>query len=203
MRPDEQVAGAEPPGSEDEVSHGADLALVRAAVRGDATSVDELARRLRCVGRILRVRSRALCGGLPEVELQDLAQDVLVKVLAKLRSYAGRAALESWVFSFCEGELRNALRKRRSRPVPLALDADAPLAATEADRERFDDLLACLEKLASTDRRIVQWKHESGLHLAQIAERACANLNTIKSRYYRALQQLRGCLESSARRTSS
>jgi RNA polymerase sigma factor (sigma-70 family) len=203
MKPSELITGATPPVAEAEVPHGADLALVRAAVRGDVASIDELGRRLRCVGRILRVRSRALCGGLPELELQDLAQDVLVKVLAKLDHYAGRAALESWVFSFCEGELRNALRKRRSRPVSLVLDADVPLAAPEEDRERFDDLLACLEKLESTDRRIVQWKHEGGLHLAEIAQRARANLNTIKSRYYRALQQLRGCLEGSARRTSS
>ena len=203
MKPPEHVAGATPPDAEAKVPHGADLALVRAAVQGDVASVDELARRLRCVGRILRVRSRALCGGLPEMELQDLAQDVLVKVLAKLGRYAGRAALESWVFSFCEGELRNALRKRRTRPVPLVLEADAPLAAPEEDRERFEDLLACLEKLESTDRQVVQWKHEGGLQLAEIAARARANLNTIKSRYYRALQQLRGCLEGSARRSSS
>lgn len=203
MKPREQVAGAPPPDAEAAAPHGADLALVRAAVQGDVASVDELARRLRCVGRILRVRSRALCGGLPEAELQDLAQDVLVKVLSKLGRYAGRAALESWVFSFCEGELRNALRKRRSRPVPLVLEADAPLAAPTEDPERFEDLLACLEKLESTDRRIVQWKHEGGLHLAEIAARARTNLNTIKSKYYRALQQLRGCLEGSARRSSS
>jgi RNA polymerase sigma-70 factor (ECF subfamily) len=203
MKPPEHVAGATPPAPEAEVPHAADLALVSAAVQGDVASVDELARRLRCVGRILRVRSRALCGGLPEVELQDLAQDVLVKVLAKLGRYAGRAALESWVFSFCEGELRNALRKRRTRPVPLVLEADAPLAAPEEDRERFEDLLACLEKLEPTDRQVVQWKHEGGLQLAEIAARARANLNTVKSRYYRALQQLRGCLEGSARRTSS
>lgn len=174
--------------------HADDLALVRAALAGDRAAADRVAERLACIARILRARARSLCGGLPEHDLLDLAQDVATKVYERLRAYEGRAALESWVFAFCEGELRNALRRRQRRSGDTGLDAGA-LAAPPLEVEDFADLYRCLDRLGAGERELVRKKHYDGLVLEAIATRSGTNLNTVKSRYYRALVQLRRCLE--------
>ena len=172
-----------------------DLDLVRRDLAGDKEAADLLGRRLACVGRILRARARQLFFGLPEHELEDLTQTVITKLLANLPKYEGRAALESWAFAFCEGELRNAARRHRRERSQQAGDEALQQVPAPPPPETFEDLLACLDRLGEGERRLVRAKHYDELRLEDLAARAEAGLNTIKSRYYRALLQLRQCLE--------
>lgn len=172
-----------------------DLDLVRRYLAGDREAAELLGKRLACVGRIVRSRARQLLGGLTEHELEDLTQTVLTKILASLAKYEGRAALESWAFAFCEGELRNAWRRRRRERNQHGDDEALQQEPAPPTPETFEELLACLDRLGDRERRLVRAKHYDGLRLEDLAQRADAGLNTIKSRYYRALLQLRQCLE--------
>jgi RNA polymerase sigma factor (sigma-70 family) len=176
--------------------HAADVALVRAVLAGDRAAADRLAERLQCIGRFLRTRGRQLCGNLDDADLLDIGQDVVTKILARLPDYEGRAAIESWVFAFCEGEVRNVVRRRlRERARTQELDTTDLAAADAAEPEDHADLFRCMDRLATDEVLLLRQKHHDGLRLEDIAARARVKLNTIKSRYYRVLVRLRHCLE--------
>ena len=106
-----------------------DLALVRRVLRGDRAAVGELAARLQCVPRILRVRNTKAGAPLGADELEDVCQDVLLITWRKLAQYDGQAELPAWVYRICVLELQNAIRKHfRARGAPAG--GPAPLRAT-------------------------------------------------------------------------
>lgn len=182
------------------VSHPEDLALVRAAITGDRAARERLAERLACVGRMVAARNRRFGGVLDEHALRDVTSDVVARVLQKLGEYAGFAAFESWVYVFCEGELRNAVRRRRrlSDRETSAVDGAAEALPAPAQPEGNEDVQLCLQKLPELDQRAVRWKHFEDLTLEEIAARFAMKINTVKSRYLRALRQLKLCLQRRA-----
>ncbi len=203
----EQLRNPSPPKSPVEATpaHRADHRLVQEVLRGDPEARERLAARLGCIGRMLGACNRSVGGGLNDEELLDLAQDTVAKVLAKLPTYLGAAALESWVFVFCRGELLKALARRRTH-AGLLDDPDAQFAAPaalEACSERHEDLLRCLGKLPAADARVVNLKHFEELPFADISTRVGDGLSAVKSRYYRALVQLRECLSRAERKRSA
>jgi RNA polymerase sigma factor (sigma-70 family) len=183
------------------VTHPDDLALVRDALAHRPAAVDALGARLQCIGPMVRSRHRALAPWIPDTDLPDLEQEVAIKVIERLPRYQGLAALESWLFAFCDGVMRNAGRgHRRRQERQRDLDAAAGSVATDGATEAADggshaDLHACLERLGRGERELVRTKHFDGLPLAELAARIGAGLNTLKSRYFRTLQKLRLCLE--------
>lgn len=181
-------------------SHPEDLALVRAAIAGDRAARERLAERLACVGRMVAARNRRFGGALDEHALRDVTSDVVARVLQKLGDYAGFAAFESWVYVFCEGELRNAVRRRRrlSERETAATEGAAEALPAPPQPEGNEDVQLCLQKLPELDQRAVRWKHFEDLTLEEIAARLAMKINTVKSRYLRALRQLKLCLQRRA-----
>ena len=53
------------------------------------------------------------------------------------------------------------------------------------------DLYNALEKLSEEEKKIVQLRYFQGLKLEEVAEAMDLNLNTAKSRLYRAIEKLR------------
>lgn len=179
------------------VTHAEDLRLVQSVVAGDREAGDRLAERLQCIGRFLRTRGRHLLRQATEDDLLDIGADVFQRLWGRLASYGGRASIESWVFAFCEGELRNALRRHVRRKV-VPQDIPEELLATGSDRTEPDHtpLLRCLDRLPAEERQLVRDKHYGDESIDEIARRLAANVNTVKSRYCRALVRLRHCLEN-------
>lgn len=173
---------------------------------GERAAREQLAVRLGCVGPILRSRNRALSGRLGEDDLLDVAQEVIARVLTKLPGYLGAARLEVWVYSFCEIELLRALSRRRqgTRHVGL-LDVDSLEPAIDGEPVSEPDLAlwGCVAKLHNTDRAILQARHDAELPFQDIAARLGQTVSFTKTRYYRALVQLRACLDRSRRRKSA
>ena len=174
--------------------HPADVALVRAAA-ADAEARAKLLARLGCIERILAYRNVRLGNRLGADDLADAAQEVHAIVWARLQQYDGSAAIESWVYGICEFHLRNALRKRQRRGVAVSLDGggiDVP--DDDAGLPMFDDVYACLGRLAAPELAIVRSRHFDGLTFEESAARLATNVNTLKARYYRAIEQLKQCL---------
>jgi RNA polymerase sigma factor (sigma-70 family) len=175
--------------------HADDLRLAKAALAGDKAAGAELADRMTCIGRFLRTRGRRFCPDASEQDLLDIGSEVFVKVWERLPRYEGRAALESWVFAFCEGEVRNEMRRRIKRKAFAHQIPEDALPASPEPEIDHTPVLRCLDRLPADERQLVRDKHFSDLRLEDIAVRNGSNLNTVKSRYYRALLQLRHCLE--------
>lgn len=167
-----------------------DLAMVRCSLRGDSTALGSLVTRLQCVPRMLAARNAKAGRPLADDEVADAAHEVIARVWAQLGEYRGQAALESWVYRFCEFELLNAVRRKRRGPRSIEAEpASSPPDATEVvDTERVH---RALDRLPQQESRVVCARHFAGLAFEQIAGDEGVPLATVKSRYYRAMDRLR------------
>ena len=193
-------AHGEPPNS----PHAEDLSLVEQTLAKHPDAIDRFVVRMGCVPRFVAARNARSGRALSRDEESDLVQDVLTIVWRKLGSYAGEAALETWVFQFCEFEMRNALRKRERRRM-ASLDESPQSSALARSLESkatasldLEAIYRGLETLEPADRAIVRLKHFDAMTLEAIGRRLGVSLNTIKSRYYRGLEKLRAKLRAEA-----
>jgi RNA polymerase sigma-70 factor (ECF subfamily) len=179
-----------------------DRDLVVRALRRDVDAVDELVRRLGCVGRFLAVRNSRLGAPLRANELTDVAHDVVVKVWESLPEFRGAAALETWVFRFCEFGLLSALRRRRRAGQPILDDVAQPARDMGLEHGELDRVYRALGRLAETEAEVVRRRHFDEESFDAIAGRLGQPVTTVKSRYYRALEKLRIWLEPAREETS-
>ena len=88
--------------------------------------------------------------------------------------------------------MRNAVRRLRSAAVPLTEPSEvADDTRQPADADETLLVIASLDRLAPADAEVLRLKHFEDLTLEAIARRTGSALNTVKSRYYRALDRLR------------
>jgi RNA polymerase sigma-70 factor (ECF subfamily) len=174
-----------------------DRELVARALRRDPAALDELVLRLACVGRFLAARNARVGTPLRNAELTEVAQDVVVQVWERLSEYRGDAAIETWVYRFCEFGLMNALRRRRRHQTPadpeelVQPDRSAGLESSELER-----VYRALGRLGADEAVVVRRRHFDGASFEDLANELGEPMSTVKSRYYRALDKLRSWLET-------
>lgn len=185
----------------DPANWAADLALVRAALRGDAQAREELSTRLQILGRVLHVINAQHGGALDSDELTDVAQDVALIVWRKLDTFQAISSLETWAYGIASLEFMNALRRKLRAPVPIGdLLSDDPIDESAPNGpEAFADACDALEALgglAPEERRIVERRAVRDEEFEQIAATERLSIPAVKARYYRALERLRSKFSS-------
>jgi RNA polymerase sigma-70 factor (ECF subfamily) len=178
----------------DVCAHPGDRDLVANVLGGDAGALEVLIARLRCVPAFLAGRNGQFGRLLSAHELEDLVQDTLIAIWQKLSQYRGDARLESWVCQFSEFHLRNALRKAYARRAVAAGDPDGPAAPGRDSSVDLEAVHLAIQDLDEPEAVVVRLKHFDGLTFDEIAARLACSPNTAKTRYYRALERLRGTL---------
>lgn len=168
---------------------------MRSVLARDAAATAEFAARMSCIDRILVARNRRRGGLLSAEDLEDLRQEGVATVLRHLPSYRGIGSIEAWTHSFCDHAFRNAGRRRiRERQQTQPIDENTIAGAADAGSGLEDPLHRCLQRLTTVEQWILQRKHHDDATLEEIAAAMGSNLNTLKSKYLRALRQLRDCL---------
>lgn len=185
--------------TEETLSWTEDLDLARRASAGDADARRSLQFRLSCVRKRLARRNRSLGRPLSETDLDDLEQDVMLRVFASLDSFAGRSSVETWIGRLCDFAFVDGIRKLCSRPRSEQLaEHDHALRVDACQQERAalrGAVEALLDELASQDRRVVELHVRHGLSFVQIGELTHSTPAGAKARYYRAMSLLRARLD--------
>ncbi len=117
---------------------------------------------------------------------EEVVQSTLCRVITKLHTYRGEAALFTWLCTFCRHEI-SAYYKRQGRASQVALVEDAPevRAALEslsgASNDLPDDVLsrkelgrlvqATLDALPGRYGDALEWKYIQGLSVKEVGER--------------------------------
>jgi RNA polymerase sigma-70 factor (ECF subfamily) len=176
-----------------------DLVLARCAVRGDRAAIAQLSERLRHVPRALRVLDHRNGNLLRQEELADLVQDVLVLIWRKLSEYEPLSPLEGWAYGICVLEYRNAVRRgrrQRQEAHAIASHGAAPAAAAhDPDPWAFEELHESLRRIGRVEAKVIRLKHFEGHTFDEIGRQLGLSPNTVKTRYYRGLKELRPLLE--------
>ena len=165
-------------------------ALIDAAVGGDPHAAQALL--LRVLSRV-RNLIRYLVRG---EDVDDLAQDVLLKLLERLPSYRGEGRFEAWVDAVTLRVTLRSMGKRRldrsrfSREMP----DEAPAASDPAPSPRqlaSKRAVEALDHLPAAQRVALVMHHVLGMTVNEIAEEVDAPGETVRSRLRVGMRQLR------------
>lgn len=197
LRHSDSMRPETPPQGGRAAAHSRDLALARRAIN-DPWAAQELAERLSCVPAMVRARHRKLGSPLSEDELTDIVQDTLVILLTKLEGFHGRSSLETWAYGFVVRELYKGFdrSKRRARRVEWNEERTADLSddRPEVDEEEYALVHDTIQSIGPPGSEIIRLKHFQLLTFEEIAEELDMPLGTVKTRYYRSVERMRGLL---------
>ena len=179
----------------------ADEALVAATLRGDEQAFAEIVRRYKA-----RVFASAARFGRGDQQLDDIAQEVFVRVFRNLGKFRGDAPFEHWLARIIVSACYDFLRKERRVREQVALDAieyevrDLTIdSALEARRAR--ELLAfAMSRLAPDEQLVVTLCEIEERPIREVAELTGWSEGNVKVRAFRARQNLKKILENSHER---
>jgi len=156
-------------------------------------------RGLAAVYDVVGDRVYRLCRGVlgNDADAEDAAQEVLLRVLEKARSFDGRSRFSTWVYRLTVNHALN-FRRQRDRRRPASLEAGleerhatepspADAAARSEAHEALDRLLAALPDDA---RAILSLREVEALSYREIAAALDVPVGTVMSRLARARARL-------------
>lgn len=177
-----------------------DPELIAAVLDGSEAAFGTLVERYK--DRLFRLLSR-YCRD--QVECEDLAQDVFLKVFRKLDTFQGGSAFFTWLYRIAVNTATDHLARASSRRLRLV--EDIVLEIRERDHDREDPALPAmqtelvdvtrriLDKLTEKYRTILILREFEELSYIQISEVLQCNLGTVESRLFRARQRFKEALE--------
>ncbi len=169
--------------------------LVQRLIRGDRSVFDEIVRQNQAW--IARLASRLL--GWPD-DVEDVVQEIFLKVLKNLANFRGQSSLRTWLTSITVNTCRSWKRKRLLRWNSLKRlyqrTCEPPSVSSEptADRETFKKVRRAVQKLPAHYREVIVLKYLEQLPVGQIAEILGLFCNLVHVRLNRARAMLRESL---------
>ena len=173
-----------------------DAHLAKTAAAGDDQAFTELVARYK--RRVFRLASRFTRS---EHELDDLCQDIFLKVYENLKQFRGDAPFEHWVSRIAVRTCYDTLRKQRNEKRHLPLDE---LVLEPRDR-RIDAQLSAAEARSVVMWAVARLKAEEQLviTLMELEEKSVKEIAgltgwtevNVKVRAWRARQSLKRILE--------
>jgi RNA polymerase sigma-70 factor (ECF subfamily) len=173
--------------------------LVRRAQAGEEAAFEELIRHHQqrvfgLVHGILRRRD----------DVEDVVQQVFLKVFISLKRFDQRSAFSTWLYKISVNECWDYLRKRKVRPLTYEADlsedqvsrldgvasAENPPEDPGQLAEARDLLERMLDKLPEEDRQLLMLKEVEGFSVQELAEMLNLNVNTVKVRLFRSRARL-------------
>jgi RNA polymerase sigma-70 factor (ECF subfamily) len=159
---------------------------------GDAAAFEALVRRWQhrvaaLLGRLAGPRAAA-----------DLCQEVFLRIYQAGPRYRENGAFTSWVYRIVLNAARDAGRRARREPQPLADHEPADDSAPDDDicrRETAQLVAAAVAELPEPLREVLILRHYEGLPFEEIARLTGTPASTLKTRFATALTRLRIRLE--------
>lgn len=144
--------------------------------------------------------------GLERGRVEDLAQEVFLRVHRGLPYFRGEARLSTWIYRIVANVFAQEVARRRLPEHPLD-DPDRGAVAHGlgrsdrqfSDLEVRDRLEKAIRQLPAQQRLLVAGHYLKGVSYEDLAEAFHLPIGTVKTQLYRAKQQLRHLLETSLR----
>ncbi len=143
-------------------------------------------------------------------EVEDITQEVFVKVWRNLKKFDKQKSFKTWIFSIAKNTSIDCLRKKKAVPFSNFENeagenlltktlADPTLLPNEIfEQARIAEMLnAAMNQLTLKYRMVLFLRYNDHFTFREIAEVLGESLNTVKSRHRRALIQLKGLLSKS------
>lgn len=187
------------PGAGCDVRDHSDQERIKATLAGDASAYESLV--LKYQDRLFNTLYR-ITGSREEAE--DVAQEAFVQAYVKLSSFQGKSQFYTWLYRIAFNI--SISRRRKKRPVvsvdqTYEVSGNEPideLPSAQKQLEQEEDVLAvhaALSRLSDDHRRILVLRELDGCDYEAIGETLELPIGTVRSRLFRARQQLKEELE--------
>lgn len=176
-----------------------DAELLSRYRRGEAVAMDQLVDRH---GGSVYAFVRRTLGASSHVD--DLAQEVWLRVIRRSDSFDGRARFTTWLFTVtrntCIDHLRRQKRRRPRITPPLSEpsfrlddlpDPGPPIVESLARRELTAFVEEAVGELAESQREVFLLREQTDMTFAEVAELLGLPRDTVKSRMRYALAHIR------------
>lgn len=125
--------------------------------------------------------------------VEDLSQQVFIKMIRAIDRLQAPAQFESWLFRLARNTCIDQLRRQKLRRIFLPFGEEhenIPEPAGAVDTEELDALRHALGQLRPQDRALLALVQEGRSH-AEIAEILSTSVAAVKARLHRAREHLR------------
>jgi RNA polymerase sigma-70 factor (ECF subfamily) len=171
---------------------------IRRAQAGDVAAYEDLV-------RLHQKRVLAIVSGILRLsgDVEDIAQQVFLKVYLALKRFDGRSSFSTWLYKITVNETYDYLRKRKARKLVYQSDLSedqenrigllTPEVPGPAPLERVESQQAVerlLDELAPDERLMLVLKEVEGYSVEEISQALGLNSNTVKVRMFRARRRL-------------
>ncbi|MDX2086988.1 MAG: sigma-70 family RNA polymerase sigma factor [Kofleriaceae bacterium] len=131
----------------------------------------------------------------PPTEVDDVLQDVFIRIQRGLSSLRDEERFTSWLFQVARNSVAEHARARAKHPIAADADVELPAPPSDDDRDASRSLSACVSlfvaQLASPYPEAVTLVELEGLTAREAAEMVDVSLSAMKSRVQRGRAQLR------------
>ena len=170
-----------------------DVELIDACLNGQQEAFTELVNRYKNL-----VYSIILRKSNNSDEIDDLAQDVFLKVYKNLASYSPEFKFSTWVMRITSNHIIDFHRKRRAETVPL--EAAAEVVSEDRGGSPEDSLIhqeeskrigRILDELPAMYKVPIVMYHQKDMSYQEIADRLGEPLSKVKNRIFRGRKILK------------
>ncbi|GAB4280418.1 MAG: RNA polymerase sigma factor [Candidatus Rifleibacteriota bacterium] len=130
--------------------------------------------------------------GLPESEVDDLAQDVYLKAYKAIERYDSTRPFKSWLFSIAKNSFIDWTRKQKTQKKFLEQNFVRDYCETFEDSSNSrSDVRKLVEKLSAEEQILVELRFFQDLQFKEIAELTGLSVGAVKMRMVRILDKLK------------
>lgn len=139
----------------------------------------------------------------PEREVDDLVQEVFLRMVRSIKSYQDNGKFEAWVFQIARNLARDQMR-RNERGLMVQDESSEQYVAPESspqfdshpyDSDAVESIEAALMRLPEAEREVILLRHFARLPFEEIARIMATPLGTALARSHRGLTNLRRMME--------
>lgn len=167
--------------------------MVRRAAVGDMDSQDALIRSYqdRLAGFVFAQTGKADA-------VEDLTQDIFLKMLLKLPQLRAVEKFEPWLFRLARNACRDHFRREKWRQflVPVAPGLGEIASTAPPPGPGHEEFLAALQSLPPSQRELLVLLQEQEWSYAELAEITGSSISSVKSRLFRARANLKEILRN-------
>jgi RNA polymerase sigma-70 factor (ECF subfamily) len=176
-----------------------DEKLIRQYLHGDEASLEILIKRYLS---LVYNFSRRYAGD--PFKAADITQETFVKIWKNLRKFDTRKNFKPWILAITKNTALDWLKRREDTPLSAfenettgenyleAIADNSPAADALFDAaETQKTIRGAINELPEKHRAVVRMRNDEQLTFKEIAEVLKEPLNTVKNRYWRALQSIK------------
>ena len=180
-----------------------DKELIANYLAGDEESLEILIKR--CLRPVYNFIYKRYVGNAEEAE--DIAQDVFLKMWDNLKKFDKEKSFKTWLFAIAKNSAIDFLKKKKAVPFSRFINKDGENMILETltdpallpdeflkQKEAGGILKKAINKLSPKYRMVLLPRLNNGLTFREIAESLGESMDTIKSRYRRALALLKNII---------